>query len=222
MLVACVSGIPAGAQSTQPFVRKLARQLILVRHGAYDTHDPRGDERGGFLTDVGVAQAKATAHRLRASGLRVDSLFCSPLPRASQTGSILADSLGVPALVTADLAECAPHTENPKVAGPARESERDSCDAQIERMFHHLFHPPAGRDERVVVTAHGNVLRRMICLALGYDPNRWLRLELAHCALTVLEVSEDGSVRLVSLDDVGHLPVELRTYYNRGTPMGRP
>ncbi len=52
---------------------------------------------------------------------------------------------------------------------------------------------------------------------LGLDAERWLALTIANCSLTVVQVRPEGTMRLLSFSDVGHLPVPLQTY-----PKPRP
>jgi 2,3-bisphosphoglycerate-dependent phosphoglycerate mutase len=81
-------------------------ELTMVRHGEPvrdgDGHDPRDPA----LSDLGIAQAGATADYL-ATGADVDIVFASPLKRARQTADVIAARLGakvhpVPGLVEFD------------------------------------------------------------------------------------------------------------------------
>lgn len=69
-------------------------RVLVVRHAeaAYERSDVLSDE-GGWLTDRGQQQARALVERLRTEKVAV--VYTSRLGRAVQTGSILADGLGV-------------------------------------------------------------------------------------------------------------------------------
>jgi serine/threonine-protein phosphatase PGAM5 len=55
------------------------------------------------------------------------------------------------------------------------------------------------------------VIRYLVCRALGVDPQAWLNMSITNCGLTVIQVRANGTTRLVSFNDVGHLSSELQT-----------
>ncbi len=89
-------------------------QLLLVRHGQ-STWNAEGRCQGqlataGGLTELGMAQARATAEelvkKLAASDLPVgDAILASDLLRARQTAEIIADVLDLPIQLDAGLRE---------------------------------------------------------------------------------------------------------------------
>ncbi len=70
------------ATTPVPVVRTGERTLVLVRHGAYDTADPRDEATGKGLVPLDVAQARLAGDRLRALPYRVDGLPMSARSRA--------------------------------------------------------------------------------------------------------------------------------------------
>jgi probable phosphoglycerate mutase len=56
------------------------------------------------------------------------------------------------------------------------------------------------------------VTRYLVARALGLDPALWLNMTIANCSISVIQVRADGRARLVSFDDVGHLPPAKQTY----------
>jgi len=71
-------------------------RIILVRHGrvANPNHVVYSDLPGFDLDSVGVLQAHATAHYLRAK--RVERIVSSPLERAQSTAAAIARTTGAP------------------------------------------------------------------------------------------------------------------------------
>ncbi len=64
-LAVVASAIPAGViAQAAPEPAPAARTLYLVRHGAYDTSDPRDERVGRALVPIGVAQARLAGARL--------------------------------------------------------------------------------------------------------------------------------------------------------------
>jgi hypothetical protein len=39
----------------------------------------------------------------------------------------------------------------------------------------------------------------------------WLQMTTGNCGLTVVRIKPDGSMKLVSFNDMGHIPPNLRT-----------
>jgi probable phosphoglycerate mutase len=71
--------------------------IYLARHGQ-DEDNAQGilnGRRDRPLTAVGISQAKESAEKIKAAGLKFDKIFASPLQRAYQTAEIVADSLGM-------------------------------------------------------------------------------------------------------------------------------
>ncbi len=200
-------GTAAAAQSGQG-----VRTLILVRHGLYDDQDPRDDDVGKGLTAQGREQARLVGGRLSRWPAPIDALYSSSMTRARETAAILADSLpGRRPRLTSDLRECTPPTDREDVMATLEPGEADACRARLDRAFARFFRPSAGRDSTDVLVCHGNVIRYFVCRALGLEPSRWLLMSLGNCSLTVIQVRPEGTARLLSLGDVGHLPVELQT-----------
>ena len=58
------------------------------------------------------------------------------------------------------------------------------------------------RDERV---------NYLVTRALKVDPHAWLGMSIGNCSLTVIKVFADGSMKVLSFGDVGHIPPNLQT-----------
>ncbi len=221
--VACgaiATGRPAVAQAAAPADTAAVaaepagvRTIYLVRHGVYDETDPRDPEVGKALVPKGEEQARLVGARLAHLPVTVDALYASPMTRARQTAEIIGQALGGrrPELA-ADLKECTPPTERQDVMARQRPGEPDSCRDALERVWARFFRPSPTRDSTEVIVCHGNVIRYLVSRAVGLDLGRWLNMTIANCSLSVIEVGSRGRTRLVSYDDVGHLPNELVLY----------
>jgi len=87
-------------------------RLLLLRHGESQAQVDRvvgGPSGCSGLSDLGRRQVAALAERWRSSGLVVDQLYSSTLPRAVETAELLAPALGGLAVAQdPDLVELAP------------------------------------------------------------------------------------------------------------------
>jgi serine/threonine-protein phosphatase PGAM5 len=185
--------------------------LYLVRHGEADPHD-------GPLSQAGVRQAQLTGQRLK------DVPFCGiyhgPLPRAAQTAGLIAASLpGVP-VCACDLAgDYVPFAPDPGGLPPgfasflAGFSAAELADgpklaaAALER-----FAGAGGEQEDTheLIVTHNFLIGWFVSQALGAPPWRWLDLNQMNCALTVIAYLPGLPAGLISFNDAGHLPPELR------------
>jgi serine/threonine-protein phosphatase PGAM5 len=69
-----------------------------------------------------------------------------------------------------------------------------------------------GEYEHDVVVCHGNVIRWFTAKVLKNDPENWLEASIANCSITVVQVRADGSTKLISFADSGHIPWSMTTY----------
>lgn len=206
-------GLPLPAWAEPPAGSQGTRTLVLVRHGLYDNADPRDDDTGKGLTEDGRKQARLTGARLSVWPQPIGTLYASTMTRARETAAILAEALPTLApRLTRDLRECTPPTDRADIMAGLSPGEADTCRSRLEAAFARYFRPAAGRDSTEVLVCHGNVIRYFVCRVLGLDPVRWLTMTIANCSLTVVQVRPDGTMRLLSFSDAGHLPVALQTY----------
>lgn len=206
VLGALCATMPPPVQA-QPAAGRGVRTLVLIRHGLYDQDDPRDPEVGRALTAEGREQARLTGARLAAWPDAIDALHASTMTRARETAAIIADSLPDLALrLTRDLRECTPPTERQDIMADLAPGEADSCRSRLDTAFTRFFRPSPDRDSTEILVCHGNVIRYLVCRTLGLDPLAWLRMGIANCSLTVVQVRADGSTRLLSFADAGHLP----------------
>lgn len=211
-LAIVLATVPAAA--VLPTADQPVRNLFLVRHGEY-VHDDKCDEEVGCGLDaLGREQARLVAARLDAMPLEFTSLQSSPMTRARETAAIIAGHF--PQLahgIERDIRECTPTTRRQDIMAGLAAGEAGECDAQLAAAAARLLVPAtAGADQNDIVVCHGNVIRWLVCRALRVDPEAWLGMSIANCSLTVIQVKADGSCKLVSFADSGHIPWSQTTY----------
>lgn len=194
------------------------RTIYLIRHGQYasKSHD---DELGGILTDLGREQAKYAGACL--SHMDISAIHCSSMRRAEETATIIASMIPNIQLNATDLLwelvpTIPPHLEiyfetlaerNPQFRAEQVKEKRGIAD----KAFETFFHPPAQKDDQIVIVCHGNLIRYLVCQALGVNPDKWSNMLIHHCSITSIVVEADNDMILVSYNETGHLPLDLKT-----------
>lgn len=187
-----------------------ARTIILVRHGNY-VADPKYQSPGPGLTPLGIAQAKLAAQRLAAMPGKFDAIFASPMTRAHETAKIISADVGLPVEIVPALAECTPPTRRKEVTADEKPDEMTACAAKLDALFKERFVPAQGAPRRELMVCHGNVTRYLVTRALGVDTMAWLEMSVGHASLTEIRVEPDGRFKVISVGDVGHIPLNMQT-----------
>ncbi|RME46551.1 MAG: hypothetical protein D6795_15235 [Deltaproteobacteria bacterium] len=189
------------------------RILYLVRHGQHDLANLDGDPLGGKLTPRGVEQAHLLTRHLLAIPLRV--IHASSLRRTLETAQIVAKAFpDVPFHRTRILWECIPGLpEKPSAQFPPFSPQRlAEGKERAERVFQTYFKPARIDDKHELLVCHGNLIRYLVCRALGTPTAHWNRMEIANCSLSIVRVKSDGRCSLLSFNEQGHLPAPLRSF----------
>lgn len=199
----------------------MSRYLYLVRHG--EQQDAEYGMPDGPLSARGVRQARAIAERL--GGVPFDAAWTSPLMRAQETARIMTERMpAVDPEPTALLMDCipsgpgpdTPHAFEPFFGGVTAEEieagEAQMADAIAEWMA------PSREDRHELLITHNFVIGAFVREAFGAAPWRWLGISQANCGLTIIRVRSAKPPVLVTHNDLGHLPPELRT----GLPVEQP
>jgi serine/threonine-protein phosphatase PGAM5 len=66
-------------------------------------------------------------------------------------------------------------------------------------------------DRHDIIVCHGNVIRYFVTKVLKVDTKAWLQMTIGNCSLTTVNIRPDGSLKLVSFNDLGHIPPNLQT-----------
>ncbi len=192
-----------------------ARHLYLIRHGQYHLEDGEGADVDGSLTGVGREQAHHVTEAL--SSLPVSTVYCSPLRRALETAEFVASGFKRSPVVVEELREVIPVIP-PDLADFFAENMPDLTPEKVaaghalaNQAFQRFFIPPdADEDQHEILVCHGNLIQYLACRVIGAPADLWLRLETHQCSIARCVVGHSGRMKLVSLNDIGHLPAELR------------
>lgn len=192
-----------------------AHTFYLVRHGAF-VADPKADPAlGPGLTALGIAQARMVGARFHGLPVRFDSMMSSTMTRARETAAVMHEAMpDVPmAQPSALIAECGPPT------GPVPGESQSACEARLETAFAQFLVPAHGAVRNDVIVAHSNVIRWFVTKALGVDTRAWTGMNLAHASVTVIRVNPNGTMSVLSVGDVGHLPPNLQSWGTDADPQ---
>ena len=55
------------------------------------------------------------------------------------------------------------------------------------------------------------MIRYFVTKVLKVETMSWLQMTTGNCGLTVVRIKPDSSMKLVSFNDMGHIPPNLRT-----------
>lgn len=188
--------------------------IYLVRHGEHQ--DAEYGLVDGPLSPRGKRQAEYLADRL--SGIPFESLWHSPLERAAETAAAVAERM--PAITpepSALLIDCVPTgfcEETPSsyesFFGSVTEAEIEAGQAQMADALE-KFLVRKSEDTHELLITHNNVIAWIVREVMQSPPWRWMTLNQAHCGLTVIAQRPGRPWSLITFNDLGHLPVELRT-----------
>jgi broad specificity phosphatase PhoE len=82
---------------------------------------------------------------------------------------------------------------------------------QAREAYDTHFTPAADADRHDLLVCHGNIIRYFMLRALGAPVELWANAETYNCGIGEVWVKAGGRTTLVSHNDCGHLPQELRT-----------
>ncbi|MGW5682892.1 histidine phosphatase family protein [Nonomuraea sp. NPDC003754] len=184
------------------------RHLYLTRHGASDPF--------GNLTDTGRRQSALLGERL--AHLPIDAVWHSPLPRATASAHELARHLPTASVAEApELIDHVPYVPRPAETPPSWTGFFDGYDATEAAHGHRLADALVARftqlpdtDTHEVLITHAYPIAWLVRHALEAPPYRWLGLNSANTALTIIEYRPGLPPTLVMFNDLSHLPPDLR------------
>ena len=93
------------------------------------------------------------------------------------------------------------------------ESELNKCKENIEKAFEKYFiTSPDEKDRHDLIVCHGNVIRYFVTKVLKVDTMSWLQMSITNCSLTMISIRPDGTMKLDTFSDYGHIPENMRTF----------
>ena len=192
----------------------MSRFLYLVRHG--EQQDAEYGMPDGPLSPRGIRQARAVAERL--GGVPFSAAWTSPLQRAQETARIMTERL--PALEpqpSALLMDCVPSGPTPDLPHAWEHFFHAVTPAQIEAGEAQMadavaeWLTPSREDRHELLITHNFVIGWFVREVFGAASWRWLGIGQANCGLTIIRVRSAKPAVLVTHNDLGHLPPELRS-----------
>jgi probable phosphomutase (TIGR03848 family) len=202
--------------------------FLLIRHALCDPVGKAiaGRAAGIHLNRVGKEQADRLAVRLE--DVAISAVYSSPLERALETAAPFAARKTLPVQVTEGLNEIdfgdwtgrtlaeldrlpewrAFNSFRSGTRIPGGETMMEvlaRATAEVERL--QAAHPAS--TDVVALVSHGDVLRGIVCHALGIAPDLLQRIELSPASVSVL-VREGAGNRVLLLNSTGDWPSELR------------
>jgi serine/threonine-protein phosphatase PGAM5 len=209
-----------GSSESHAPATQYARTVYLVRHGAYDSSVETTSPDGPGLTPLGIAEARLVGSRLRGLPTRITALTSSTMTRARQTAAVVHESLpSVPIRLSNALRECTPPMRSDERRDAKGEEEQRACAGTLDDAFARYFVPARSSEQHDVLICHGNVIRYFVTKALGADTKAWLGMTVAHASLTVIKIRANGSMVVLAVGDVGHIPPNLQSWGSEGDPQ---
>jgi len=222
LLLLAAAAPPARAQAPAPRADSTGiRYLYLIRHGDYARDSVDDDRVQGPLNALGHQQARLLAERLKALPVHFSLLVSSNYLRAMQTADDIGEVLGMTPVRDSLIHECGFHSYRTDLRNTT-EAEMAQCDSNVTRAWVKYFVTSRAADTHELLVCHGNVIRWLVCRAIGADTRRWPAMEIANASLTIVAVRPDGTTRLVAFSDSGHLPLDRQTWTGRGAGWGAP
>lgn len=193
------------------------RHLYIARHGDADAF--------GTLTDIGRQQARLLGRRL--AHLPIDTVWHSPLPRAADSARELNIFLtgNVAVREAPELIDHVPYVPTREETPPAWVPFFDGYGAEEAEAGHAIAESLIARfstvskpdedahtldqDTHEVLITHAYQVAWLVRAAMDAPPVRWLGLNSANTALTVIENRPELPPTIVMFNDMGHLPAEL-------------
>lgn len=207
------------------------KHLILVRHGHYiNAHARHVSDTDQVLSQMGRQQAEFTGKYLEQlysrSPTRHDiTILHSDMTRAVETATTIGKDFGHCTLSSTRLLRegwpgrpYSSHQAIPQVPEKTN-PELDRIDGErMELAFQTIFTQSAEEEDDdeeysyQVIVCHANLIRFFLCRAMGIDPvGRWGHFEINHCGVTRIDVCENRPLKIISVNETGHLPHSLIT-----------
>lgn len=215
------------------------KHFILIRHGHYiNAHVPQVSDSQQVLSQMGRQQAGLTGKYLGNILSRIPtrhdvSIYHSDMTRAVETAAIIGNDVGEVTLNASRLLRegwpGTPYSTDFPVGGEAAArnntafsaamQERGRLDSErMEKAFTWFFsaageaHEENEEESYCVLVCHANLIRFFLCRALGVDPeSTWGHFEINHCGVTRIDVCANRPIKVVAVNETGHLPQSLIT-----------
>ena len=194
--------------------------LYLIRHGR-STWNAEGRVQGQAdapLDDIGREQAQKLAHKLR--DIDFDAFYSSPLVRARETATIVAEPHNVPIAVDerlmersfgnwtgklgAEVDEEIKHQPpiNWRIEGPPGGESRLQVIHRATAAFNEII--KAHHEQTIAVVSHGGLLGIYLEQLLGLPLDTPVWIHFSNTAVARIRI-ENGQIHIMSINDDSHL-----------------
>ncbi|MFI9319103.1 histidine phosphatase family protein [Kitasatospora aureofaciens] len=194
------------------------RYLYLARHGEATSDGPDG----GGLTAAGRRQAVLLGRRL--ADRPITAVHHGPLPRAAQTARLIGEQLRGAAVSACEEADdyvpCLPAADELPtdsaefllqfLSGASAEELARGPELARRAVERFTGPVPGGEERHELVVTHAFLVGWLVRHTLDAPRWRWLGLNAANAALTVLRFTPGRPSSVLLLNDQGHLPEDLR------------
>ncbi|KAL4155126.1 hypothetical protein PRNP1_007239 [Phytophthora ramorum] len=215
------------------------KHFILVRHGHYiNAHVPQASDTQQVLSQMGRQQAELTGKHLGMAHNRVPTrhdvaIYHSDMTRAVETATIISGNFSEVVLKPSPLLRegwpGTPYSTDFPVGGAAAARNNSALDAmeersradveRMEKAFNWFFSASGkpqeeeGEEESYcILVCHANLIRFFLCRALGVSPSStWGHFEINHCGVTRIDVCVNRPIKVIAVNETGHLPQSLIT-----------
>jgi len=159
-------------------------RILLVRHG--EAERGHGDERlhDLGLTPKGCEQVKTLGQYLIAHRIQIDSVLCSPLPRARKTTKILTDTANLPnPSIDFELCEI----------GEMENNVTETLDSFFHRVHNLMIHlSNSSSNETILATTHAGFIMATIRVLFNIStPGTGARLDPDYASITEWDFKHD-------------------------------
>lgn len=200
---------------TRPPKPPASTMVLLVRHGQTPTTGAvlPGRAKGLHLSEVGKAQAAATAQRIASLGERVAAVYASPLERTRETAAPIAKSLGLRVRVCRGLLEAefgdwtGAELKALRKLPEWKQVQRNPSDfrfpggesfiemqARIVTALETLVEAHPGKV--VVAVSHADPIKAAVAHATGAHLDLFQRIVISPCSVSAVVFSSDGPLVL--------------------------
>jgi serine/threonine-protein phosphatase PGAM5 len=184
------------------------RLLYLARHG-----EAIND---GELSPHGQQQARLLGQRL--ASVPLTGIHHGPLPRAAQTAALISQCLpGVPVHCSEVVGDYIPPVPDlqalPEVYARflhGVSADEYAAGAKLAAAAIEQHAVSAAAETHELIVTHSFLIAWFVRHAIDAPDERWLGLNAANCALTVILYRPHRPPRLLSFNDMSHLPPDLR------------
>ncbi len=205
-------------------------KFILIRHGrtTYNTTGRCQGQVDSPLDELGVRQAAITAEHI-AKSISAAAIYASDLSRTRDTAAPTAKRLGLPVHTSKALRELDCGTWENRLISDIKREEPDAFALRqrslgtfrfpngesfkdgYDRAFLYLSELAKKHDgETVLIFTHGGIIRGIVAAWSGISIERVQDVTPPkNTSITVAEY-ENGKIKLLSFNDVSHLPSELQ------------